>query len=66
MHIYGFGNRFPSYHFLINLNTKEEKIFISEKTWSDELQLLGVDSKEVLDVFGVFDEFKKNNTLPWK
>src|ERR1700743_893760 len=36
--IYGYGTAYPSYHFLINYNTKEEKIFKQIGEWQKELK----------------------------
>ena len=64
--IYGFGSKYPSFHFIINLNTGKETIFPSERNWSVALAALGISSRNTLDVFDVFAEFKETRRLPWR
>ena len=63
--IYGYGTAYPSYHFLINCNTKEEKIFKQVGDWEKELASLGVNADSVYDVWKLFEEFKNNGYLKW-
>ena len=63
--IYGYGTFYPSYHFLINCNTKEEKVFKQINDWQKELKNLGVNPDSVYDVWKLFEKFKDDEYLKW-
>jgi hypothetical protein len=63
--IYGYGTVYPSYHFLINCNTKEEKVFKQINGWQKELKNLGVNPDSVYDVWKLFEKFKDDEYLKW-
>jgi len=63
--IYGFGTKNPGYHFLINCTTGEEKIFKDSIEWKQTLEALQIDSKQLFDIFEVFENFKTKDILPW-
>ena len=63
--IYGYGTAHPCYHFIINYNTKEEKIYKQTKEWQSELNNLGVKPDSVFDVWKLFDKFKNDRYLKW-
>ena len=63
--IYGYGNLYPGYHFIINWNTKSEMVYKDTTLWEKELIRLQVDGHKIYNVWGLFGQFKLNGHLEW-
>ena len=63
--IYGYGTKYPCQPFLINTNTKEERIFQNETEWRQALITLKLNPDSVYNVWELFQNFKDQGTLNW-
>ena len=63
--IYGYGESYPGYPFIINLRDDSESIFDSNEEWCKKLKSLNVYCNETLDILPLFENFKNRNILPW-
>lgn len=63
--IYGYGTSNPSFPFIINSKSGEEKIFFKKSEWEAALKNYGLSVDELHNIFEVFYEFKSNCVLPW-
>ena len=64
--IYGYGSKYPSSFFIINVDSKEEKLFKQRPEWENALRQLDLAPDSVHDVWLSFTKFKVDGYLQWR
>lgn len=64
--IFGFGNLYPGYHFIIDVRNQNEMIFESGLDWRRKLDSFKIKEYNLKKVNMLYTFFSENRKSPWK